>query len=170
MIRLDLGNSPYHAERNRPASVAPVISSRPRWPMSVADSIVDLVRHAMKQDGRIELVEQAARITRINYRQIWLGEVRSGRNGQRIDHPSTWILDGLWSAACYQRHAEEHEGLLYQAINNGPAANGRYCLEVEENGRTRRVGIAALLDELEDAWERAHRAAAGRSSEVRHAA
>jgi hypothetical protein len=142
----------------------------PRTLGGPTDSAVDRIRHAMERDGRIELVEQAARITRFDYHRIWLAELRGGRNGQRIDRPSTWILDGLWSAACYQRQAEELERLLWGAISHGPAADGRYSMEAHENGRSRRVGIAALLDDLEDTWERAHRAAAGRSSEVRHAA
>jgi hypothetical protein len=37
----------------------------------------------------------------------WLRRLRSGDLGEIADKPSTWKYDHLWSAACYERNAED---------------------------------------------------------------
>jgi hypothetical protein len=93
----------------------------------------------------------------IPYRDIWERELRAGKGGQRRECSSTWRLDGLWRAVCYQLRAEESERLLASAIDNGALP----------------CALAALLDEYEREWEQAHRAFVDSRSGVpgvRHAA
>lgn len=44
----------------------------------------------------------------------WRRELDAGMNGQVLNRPSTWILDPLWEAACYEAASREAErdGLL----------------------------------------------------------
>jgi hypothetical protein len=39
--------------------------------------------------------------------QLWRDEVRRGYGGQRADRSSTWRLDALWRAACWEAAAQE---------------------------------------------------------------
>ena len=39
----------------------------------------------------------------------WRRRLRSGRIGELAARPSTWVLDGLWRAACWEAAAEEAE-------------------------------------------------------------
>ena len=41
---------------------------------------------------------------------LWRVRLANGVNGQRPDRHSTWILDSLWEAACYEATALEHHG------------------------------------------------------------
>lgn len=41
---------------------------------------------------------------------LWVKRLHSGWQGQRVSSPSTWVLDGLWKAACYEVSATEAEG------------------------------------------------------------
>jgi hypothetical protein len=79
---------------------------------------------------------------RIDYRTIWNRRLRERRNGEDPSRPSTWVLDGLWSAACRQLRAEETERLLAFALDNGSHV----------------VSVAALLQAVESEWVRAHEA------------
>jgi hypothetical protein len=77
-------------------------------------------------------VDQDPEIGRLDYVAIWLCELRERRRT-----PTTF--DNLWSAACYQKQAEEVERLANDATVT-PASAG------------------ALRSAVYEAWQRAHRA------------
>ena len=84
---------------------------------------------------------------RRNYRAMWRRVVRSGRDGQALDDPSTWRRDAnLYSAACFQCCAAQTEMILAGALDVG--AHPSF--------------IAAFVRCLEDDWQRAHDAFAGK--------
>jgi len=107
----------------------------------------------MNQDASAVLRARATAIVRTDYRKLWHADVRSGRNGQRLDLPSTWKLDDLWRAACWQCRAEEAERFFHDAIDRGPLPDGQ-------------CGAAAevLLRQVEYEWMKAHEIAAGLAS------
>ena len=41
---------------------------------------------------------------------LWQVRIAKGVDSQRADRHSTWILDSLWEAACYEATALEHHG------------------------------------------------------------
>lgn len=89
-------------------------------------------------------------MTDLPYRALWERELRAGLYGQDRMKPSTWKLDGLYRAVCFQARAEEMEIMLADALRDGIHPDS----------------VAGLLEELEDdkaaahevfaEWERAH--------------
>jgi hypothetical protein len=79
------------------------------------------------------------------YLERWLREMRAGVGGQRLSQLSTWRLDSLWMAACFESRAQEDERMLADAIaHRAPCAT-----------------VAALVRAVERDWADAHAAAAG---------
>lgn len=79
-------------------------------------------------------------MTDLPYRAIWERELRAGMNGQDRMTPSTWRIDALYRAACWQTKAEEAEAAL--------------ALALEQNAHP--DTIAALIEELDHEVEMAH--------------
>ncbi len=106
------------------------------------DDFLARVRHAMEVDGRARLLDLSDRVqaARVDYRAAWLRELRDGRDGQRLDQPATWRLDGLWRAAVRQSRIEEAEQLFTTMVNVGVS------IEL----------LAILLTEIEREWQGAH--------------
>ncbi|HKW10046.1 MAG TPA: hypothetical protein VJO33_06680 [Gemmatimonadaceae bacterium] len=75
------------------------------------------------------------------YRERWAQRLRAGVDGQRLDRPSTWRMDRLFHAACWQCKTEEAEGSLALAL--------RHDAHIDT--------IAALLAEYEHVRETTHR-------------
>lgn len=89
-------------------------------------------------------------MTDLPYRAIWERELRAGLYGQDRMKPSTWRMDGLYRAVCYQARAEEMERTIADALRDG----------IHEDS------VEGLLAELDDdiamahhvftEWEKAH--------------
>lgn len=90
--------------------------------------------------GLSRLAQRFASIGRADYRQAWHREVGDGRGGQRLAATSTWVLDGLWAAACHQIRADEIERLIVDAVETGSVPEF----------------IAVLIDDLAAEWRIAH--------------
>lgn len=84
-------------------------------------------------------------MTDLPYRAIWERETRGGLYGQDRFRTSTWRMDGLYSAACYQIQSEELEDLLSVPLSEA----------VERNDAER---VQRLLSRIDEARDLAHRA------------
>lgn len=120
--------------------------------------IVARIRDDMARRGVLHLADRLVSIERLDYVSAWRQELRDGRHGQRADAPGRWVLDGLWSAACFQVAAEALERLISETANFKPDAS---LLE-------------RLIDDFEEAWAEAHRSMIANAPklmrEARHAA
>ena len=97
-------------------------------------------------------------IERRDYYAMWRAWLRAGTDGQRLDQPATWIYGGLWSAAWFQRRAEELEQQAAEAASRYDARDVCVAVEVANaTGGTRWIGLHVLVDEIAETWERAHR-------------
>jgi hypothetical protein len=100
-----------------------------------------------------------ASIDRIDYGALWNARLRKRENGEDPTKPATWRHDGLYRAACIQRHAEELERSLADVLS---PEHGCDVLigDRDSTGLDYDVGITALLSGVAKEWERAHKACA----------
>jgi hypothetical protein len=111
-------------------------------PRVVRRGALELIREQWADDGRLELVDRLAAIARVDYIAQWRRELRAGADGQRLDAPGTWRLDGLWRAACWQLRAEATQRLLSDAAEFSAIPSF----------------LSALIDDVEADWASAHHA------------
>jgi hypothetical protein len=109
-----------------------------RW--ATGTSAETIIRRGLIRLGLPHLVERFASIGRADYRGAWHRELSEGRGGQRLLNTSTWILDGLWAAACHQIRAEKIERLIVAAVETQSIAEH----------------ISGLIDDLAVEWRTAH--------------
>lgn len=81
-------------------------------------------------------------MTDLPYRAIWERELRAGMYGQDRMKPSTWKIDGLYHATCWQARAEDMEQMIAEAMDRGAHVDS----------------IAGLLQRLEFDKDMAHKA------------
>ena len=53
---------------------------------------------------------------------LWRRELRAGAHGQRATSATTWRLDALWRAACWEASAQE-------AVRDGMRDTWRHCMQ-----------------------------------------
>lgn len=78
----------------------------------------------------------------MTYRELWEAELCAGVGGQQRHLSSTWKLDGLWRAACYEASATEYYALSFHATRSGDPITGAIHLRA----------ASELMDKADEAF------------------
>lgn len=88
----------------------------------------------------------------MNIRAHWEAELKAGVNGQDRMISSTWVMDGLYFAACYETNAAEFDAEA-ERCRRGTERNAAvgYRIWREAADEERSKAAKALADSLERA-------------------